>query len=350
MQASRYEFWIYRQITKRLESGEIYVDDSVNHRYFEHELVPVVTDEIILRQFGLPCLLKPITKQLDELCVELKNQWVVFNEMIKRNNSEHIQYDSGTKTLSFHKPKIDQQEDDLQDRFYQKLPMVDNIDVLRFVNEKCGFLSAFTPVQPYYVKQNAEDNILLAVIISQAMNHGRLKLSKISDIPYHTLSYAYQQYFRKTTLQEANDIISSAIAQLPIFTYYSFDLSTLYGSVDGQKYTVDHPTTKARYSKKYFGKGKGVVAYTLLVNHIPLQGELIGAHEHESYYVFDIFYNNETDIVPNAITGDMHSINKANFITLHWFNSDFRPRFTDLEEQLKHLYCGDELQTMKSIW
>ena len=191
---------------------------------------------------------------------------------------------------------------------------------------------------------------LLAVIISQAMNHGRLKLSKISDIPYHMLNYAYHQYFRKLNLQQANDIISNAISQLPIFNNYSFDLSNLYGSVDGQKYGVEHPTTKARYSKKYFGKGKGVVAYTLLVNHIPIQGELIGAHEHESYYVFDIFYNNTTDIVPNAITGDMHSINKANFIILHWFNSDFRPRFTDLEAQLKHLYCGDEIENYKDFW
>lgn len=35
---------------------------------------------------------------------------------------------------------------------------------------------------------------------------------------------------------------------------------------------------KARYSRKYFWRGKGVVAYTLLCNHVPLNGHLIGAH------------------------------------------------------------------------
>ena len=45
----------------------------------------------------------------------------------------------------------------------------------------------------------------------------------------------------------------------------------LYGSVDGQKFGVERPTVKARYSRKYFGRGKGVVAYTLLCNHVPLQ-------------------------------------------------------------------------------
>jgi hypothetical protein len=78
----------------------------------------------------------------------------------------------------------------------------------------------------------------------------------------------------------------------------------------------------------------------LLANHIPLQTELIGAHEHESYYVFDICYNNTSDVTPTAITGDMHSINKANFAILHWFNLSLAPRFTSPQAQVKQLYCG----------
>ncbi|HCS6432190.1 TPA: Tn3 family transposase, partial [Escherichia coli] len=40
-----------------------------------------------------------------------------------------------------------------------------------------------------------------------------------------------------------------------------------------------------------------------------------------------------------AITGDMHSINKANFAILHWFGLRFEPHFTDLNRQLQELYC-----------
>jgi Tn3 transposase DDE domain len=71
----------------------------------------------------------------------------------------------------------------------------------------------------------------------------------------------------------------------------------LYGAVDGQKFGVERPTVKARHSRKYFGRGKGVVAYTLLCNHVPLQGWLIGAHEYEAHHVFDIWYRNTSDIV-----------------------------------------------------
>jgi hypothetical protein len=57
------------------------------------------------------------------------------------------------------------------------------------------------------------------------------------------------------------------------------DAAMLRGSVDGRKFGVERPTVKARYSRKYFGRGKGVVAYTLLCNDVPLQGWRIGAHE-----------------------------------------------------------------------
>jgi len=182
----------------------------------------------------------------------------------------------------------------------------------------------------------------MAVIIAQAMNHGNQVMARTSDIPYHVLESTYQQYLRQATLHVANDCISNAIAALPIFPHYSFDLDSLYGAVDGQKFGVERPTVKARYSRKYFGRGKGVVAYTLLCNHVPLNGYLIGAHDYEAHHVFDIWYRNTSDIVPTAITGDMHSVNKANFAILHWFGLRFEPRFTDMEGQLKELYCADD--------
>jgi TnpA family transposase len=183
----------------------------------------------------------------------------------------------------------------------------------------------------------------MAVILAQALNYGNLGMSETCDIPYHSLEATHQQYLRLSTLKNANDRISNFIAALAIFEHYSFDLEVLYGSVDGQKFESADPTIKARYSRKYFGRGKGVVAYTLLANHVALQTELIGAHEHESYYVFDICYHNTTDIAPATITGDLHSVNRANFAILHWFGLNLAPRFTNLQAQLKHLYCARDV-------
>ena len=339
--ADRYEFWLYRQLRKRLKSGEIYLDDSLQHRCFTDDLVSLDAQADVLRQMDIPWLRQPLSSQLAALAAELQAQWQAFNRALRQGKLTHLDYERETKTLTWRRPKADNTLAQ-QDSFYAQLASCDIADVVRFVNDQCAFLSALTPLQPRYAKQGANAESLTAVIIAQAMNHGNLVMARTSDIPYHILEATYQQYLRQASLQAANDRISNAIAALPIFPHYSFALDALYGSVDGQKFGVERPTIKARYARKYFGRGKGVVAYTLLCNHVPLQSWLIGAHDFEGHHVFDIWYRNTSDIMPTAITGDMHSVNKANFAILHWFGLRFAPRFTNLDEQLKELYCADD--------
>lgn len=291
-------------------------------------------------QLDIPWVRQPLPQRLAALSAELHEQWVAFDRELRDGTLDHLDYDEASATLTCRRPQAE--DDDEPHAFYEQLIPCDATDVLRFVNRECRFLAALKPLQPRYAKQVADEDSLLAVIAAQAMNHGNLSMSRTSDIPYHVLESNYQQYLRQQTLQAANDRVSNAIAQLPIFPHYSFDLKTLYGAVDGQKFGVERPTAKARYSRKYFGRGKGVVAYTLLCNHVPLQGWLIGTHELEAHHVFDIWYRNTSDIVPEVITGDMHSVNKANFAILDWFGRRFEPRFTDLDEQLGEIYCAGD--------
>lgn len=349
VQADRYEFWIYRQIRKRFKSGELYLADSVQHQCFTHELVSLEKMPTVLQQLGIPWVREPIEAQLKVLAEELHRLWLAFDSDLRQGKLKHLEYDGQLKTLTWHRYKASNDKA-LQENFYSKLGFCNIADALRFVNEQCDFLSAMTPLQPRYAKQNADKDSLFAVIIAQAMNYGNLKMAQTSDIPYHILETTHQQYLRRGTLKKANDAISNAIAGLSIFPHYSFDLGVLYGAVDGQKLGVEHPTIKARHSRKYFGRGKGVVAYTMLCNHVPVNGGLIGPHEFEGHFVFDIWYQNTSDIVPMVITGDMHSVNKANFAITNWFGLRFEPRFTNLEVQLKNLYCcGDPVQYEKCL-
>lgn len=339
--AERYEFWIYRQLRKRLKSGEVYVDDSQQHRHLNAELVPQDKQAEALQQLDIPWAREPLDARLAALSAESHEQWQAFDHELRAGQLNHLDYDPATKTLTWHQPKA-QDDAEQQEVFYDQLAFCDIADVFRFVDAQCRFLAALTPLQPRYAKQGADADSLMAVIVAQAMNHGNLLMARTSDIAYHVLQATHEQYLRQATLAAANDCISNAIAELPIFPHYSLDLGTLYGAVDGQKFSVQRPTVKARYSRKYFGRGKGVVAYTLLCNHVPLQGWMIGAHDFEAHHVFDVWYRNTSDIEPEVITGDMHSVNKANFAVLDWFGSRFEPRFTDLEQQLKQLFCADD--------
>jgi TnpA family transposase len=337
--ADRYEYWIYQQIYKNFRNGAIYLKNSIRHRNFNGELIPKNKVAVTLKELRIPWEQNSIGQQLDDLFATLRELWISFNDELKQGKFKHLHYDPETNLLSWRKPRINNEEE-VTENFYSKLPFKDIIDILRFVNQKCNFLSALTPLQPRYGKSEWEEDFLLATIISQAMNYGNTNMAEMGDITYSILENTYHQRLRLDTLNKSNDIISTAITKLPIFPYYSLDLIELYSSVDGQKYNVRHPTTKARNSKKYFRKGKGVVAYTWLVNHIPLQSQIIGAHDHESYFLFDIYYNNSTDIVPTVITGDMHALNKANFAIMYCFGVKLEIRFTNLQDQLKHLYIG----------
>ena len=56
------------------------------------------------------------------------------------------------------------------------------------------------------------------------------------------LESTFPQSLCQASLRAANDHISNAIAALPIFPHYSFNLDAFYGAVDGQKYGVERPT------------------------------------------------------------------------------------------------------------
>ena len=342
IRGDRYEFWIYRQIRKRFDINELYLNDSVVNRRFSDDLVSMQKKADVLKKLDIPWLRQPLDESIDALYAELSQQWKLFDRELRQGKLKHLEYDEVRQHLTWHKPKVDKDEA-LKLGFYAKLQSHDIADIFRFVNEQCQFLSALTPLQPRYAKKVADEDSLMAVIIAQALNHGNLSMSETSDIPYHVLEATYQQYLRLSTLKASNDRISNFISELSIFPYYSFGLEQLYGSVDGQHLEMGTPTLKARHSKKHFRRGKGVAAYTLLANHIALQTELIGSHEHESNFLFDICYNNTSNIMPTAITGDMHSINKANFAILHWFGMKLMPRFVSLQNQLKHLYCADDI-------
>jgi len=336
---NRYEYWIYRRLGEHLKIGKIYLEDSLRYRSLKQELVsPEETDELI-KHSNIPALTQPIRQQLDDLFIELGQLWEKFNKALRNGELKHLRYDENDKTLHLQKIKVDKDEQK-QRRFLAQLPFCDIVDVLKFVNKHSGFLAAFTHVQPRYAKQPAKEDHLIATVIAQAMNNGNSNMSDISNIPYAALQDTLQSHIRLSTLKTANNLISNGIAQMSIFPLYSLDLRLLYSGVDGQKFEVATATIKARNSKKYFRKGKGIVAYTLLANHVPLQTELIGANEHESYFVFDIWYNNTSEISPDIVTGDMHSINRANFAIMNWFGGKLYPRFTNIETQCKHLYCS----------
>jgi TnpA family transposase len=172
-------------------------------------------------------------------------------------------------------------------------------------------------------------------------NMGLGRMAEISNFTRDQLSTSTANYVRLETLREANDQLADATAKLPIFHY--FDIGEIvHSSSDGQKFETAIPTVNSRHSSKYFGLKKGVVGYTMLASHVPLSARIIGANEHESHYVFDVLFNNTSDIQPSMHSTDTHGTNQVNFALLHFFGYRFAPRYRDFKHKIETGLYGFE--------
>ncbi|MFT6128719.1 MAG: TnpA family transposase [Neolewinella sp.] len=241
--------------------------------------------------------------------------------------------------------------------FFDAFPQVDISRVTHFVNQQCGFMEAFDHVLGRYGKTTVDTRLLTACLIAWGTNMGLGKMGSISDIGYQVLAGISENFIRLETLKTANDRISNATSTLSIFRHYDIN-EAVHSSSDGQKFETRIHTLRSRYPSKYFGLKKGVSSYTLTANHVPVNATIFGANEHESHYVFDLLYNNTTDIQPSIHSTDTHGTNQVNFAVLHFFGHQFAPRYANIYETVsKSLYAfhhpnqyeGGQLRPIRKI-
>ena len=192
-------------------------------------------------------------------------------------------------------------------------------------------------------KKQADEAVISACLVAKATGIDINKMKDISDVKEHDLKSTYADFIRHMTLTQASDVVMNHLKKLPIFEKYTLADYGIHASIDGQKLETKFNSIMARFSTKYFGFGQGVSAYTLCANWLPLCTKIIGANEHESHYLFDMLNSNTSDIEIAAVSGDMHSINRVNFIILHLFGYRFMPRFTQLDKKAQaNLVCFDD--------
>ncbi len=330
LDVDRYEFLVYRQLRKALEAGNIYVSDSNEFRSFEDDLIRPErwkNKSAVLEEIGAPVLLLPIEETLAAFHTELEDKYERVNRRIENGDNKHIKI-TGTGDKRRWTLIYPSEEEPINSPFYGQLPGIGIADLLRFVAEKTGFLDAFTHVLGRYVKQDADPRHLLACIVAMGTNMGLWKMAEVSGLGHSALMTVARNFLRAETLHAANDAISNATESLAMFDQYDID-GVKHSSSDGQRIETQIPTINARHGSKYFGLKKGVSAYTLVFNHVPCNARIIGTHEHESHFVFDILHNNTTDILPERHSTDTHGTNQVNFWLLFCDGRQFAPRYRD---------------------
>lgn len=260
-----------------------------------------------------------------------------INIRIKSGDNQFIQINKNNRRWSLQKEPAD--DSTINQSFFNLLKPIEIRQVLHYVNQSSNFTDAFAPVLTRYTKQSKNNQVLMACLIAWGTNMGLGRMGEISDIDYTTLATTSDNFIRLETLKEANARVVNAITKLPIFGHYNIN-KLIHSSSDGQKFETGIDTINSRYSSKYFGCNKGVVSYSTVVNHVPINARIIGANEHESHYVFDNLYNNSTDVQPDIHSTDTHGANEVNFAILHFFGYQFAPRYKDVYDTVRTSLYG----------
>jgi len=338
LEIDRYEFLIYRLLRNALEAGDVYVQDSAGFRRFEDNLIDDTrwqNKDTVLREIGAPLLLAPIEETLTALREEIEARFVSVNRRIEDGSNKHIKI-TGIGAKRRWRLSYPTAEEPVNNPFFGQLPGINIEDLLWFIAEKTSFLRNFTHVLDRYVKHEPDPREILACIVAMGTNMGLRKMADVSGISHTALQTTARNYLRIETLHPAIDTICNAIATLSLFEEYDIGYQR-HSSSDGQRIETQTPTINARYSSKYFGLKKGVSAYTLVLNHVPINAKIIGTHEHESHYVYDLLHNNTTDIKPERHSTDTHGTNQVNFWILPVFGYQFAPRYRDLHKKIDGL-------------
>lgn len=334
----RYEFLVYRMLRNALEAGDVFCRQSVRFRSFEDDLLDDVRwqeKETLIAQTGLTILQQPIEELLATWEQQLEGSLRAVNERIALGENKAIQMLPGGRwNLPYTRaaPAINH-------AVFAAHPDIDIQAILHFVDQRTHFSQRFEHVIHRSVKQPLDRSLMMAVLIAWGTNMGLGRMSNISDLSLSVLSTISDNFIRLETLRAANDQVSNTVAELPIFRYYDIG-DLVHSSSDGQKFETRIHTINARHSSKYFGLKKGVVAYTLVANHQPINARIIGAHEHESHYVFDLLANNTTEVQPTWHSTDTHGTNQVNFALLHMFGYQFAPRYSDLYDKVRTALYG----------
>lgn len=336
-----FEFFVYQKIYHHIDRGRLCCNDSLSYCDIDCDLVSeVLVDnaEKIATEFGYPKIPIYCDKHLDDATKMLDEVWETTTKNINTNNNAGFNLKTN-KTGQQEWSLLYDSSEKLDDSFFKSLPKVEIADVVMFIGDLISMWDSFTHIKGRYIKRTKPTPLAVnACILSEAFGFGEMKMAEMSDLDFNSLRSTREDFIRIDTICTANDGTCDYIKSLPIFKLWNLLDDKLLADADGQRIAASNQTIQSRYSKKYFGKGKGISLYTLIANSVAVNAKNIGPNEYEGHSLYDMIYNNKTDIDIDMVTGDNHSLNKLNFIALDSIDVEYVPSIKNIREATNDLY------------
>ena len=340
---ARYEMYLYHTLRNAIESGDIYLSDSVKFKSLEGDLIEKTQwekhQQKIIQQINLTKLSMPMEDLLEYWQTKINGLYKQVNQAIAEQQNPGVKI-LGTKPDGSVKWQLvtTNTSVDYNHNLYAQFAPIEITQLMHWVNAQTNFLNTFTPIVEKRNSKKPIQTSIFAALLAFATNHGLTDMAGRSNISYYELSSTAHQFIRLETLQQANKVIVNASAKLPMYKHYTIQQETLHSSSDGQKFATSFETINSRHSSKYFGIEPGVSVNTLMMHGIlPANAKVIGANDYEGHYVLDLLYGNLTDLKPKKHSTDTHGTNQVNFALLDFFGYQFSPRYKNFVKESKNI-------------
>lgn len=342
---ARLEFFLYDKMARNIDYGRMFCHDSVSFADLEDDLVDdswVDNMENLVKETGYTKLLDYCGSRLDDLADELNDAWIRTNQRIAENENTGLTITTDQQGETHWTLSDDGDENKASD-FFNGLELRDIADAIKDMGDRITIWPTFQHKLFRYIKQKSVVPMLfIAGLLAEALGFGSEKMAKQSNIDLTALRTIHDDYLYVENLVDGNTVLSDYTDQLPVSRSWDLYENKRVADGDGQKFVTKFHTLQSRFSAKYYRTRRGVSIYTILANHIPINARVIGPHEHESHFMFDLLYNNETNIPIDFITGDNHSINQMNYVATDIIDTQFIPNIKKIRSETDKLYCvGD---------
>ncbi len=341
-----WEILLMLRIAKALESSEVWISASDEYRSLEEELIdPAILENRLdvaklIEKYQLPLHLASADLHIQDLEQRLEPLFQVVNDSINSGENTFFKIkNTKDKPESWHVQYPNKKVDPDNHSPLRQLEPRSIYSVMRFAYGQCEWVKSFSHAKRKYSKSRCEMPALFGTIVAIGTNIGLHKMARISDIGIRDYEHVHLNFLRLETLRNANALLSDAIAATS-FLRAVIDSGDIHSSSDGQHHVVQRDTAKAHTLPKYFGLYKGIVIITLLAHFIPINANVIGTHDHESHYTFDLVHNNLSAVQPKIHSTDSHGINSLNFALLDLFGYQFAPRYKSFSSKAQQRLVG----------
>ena len=313
---NRFEFLVYKKMLHALSGNKIILQHTVKYKSVEDEILDPKTwkntKEDLLKKLNYPKLTHPIKETLESKRATLTSLYKTVNEAIERGDNKSVIIKKNKKGDRVWRLRPIEAESDPNEGLFSKFTQHSIVEIIKFADQRTNFMRTFESILPKGTNMPTIEYIA-AVTLANATRMGVHKMASSSDLNESKLLTTEANYLCVETLNAVVDILNKATSKFPIFNKWYIQ-SIVHASLDALKLELTLAHHKGRHSSKYFGCGLGVSSINEIVNGLSVTGRLIGAHEYEGGFNFEMcLLQNTSEIKPTHISTDKHGINIFNF-------------------------------------